>query len=92
MNNKITATQARQIAEANGVNKFTVKSNIDYILEKIIKEANKGELHTYISTNELNGDDFAIQKTFAELGKLGYFYIAVGDDFDNNSKLYKVTW
>lgn len=90
MNNKITAVQARQIAEANCVNKFTVKSNIDYILEKIIKEANKGELHTYISTNELNGDNFAIQKTFTELGKLGY--IAVGADFNNNSKLYKVTW
>lgn len=92
MDNKITAVQARQIAEANGVNKFTVKSNIDYILEKIIKEANNGEMHTYISTNELNGDDLVIQKTFAELGKIGYFYIAVGTDFDNNSKLYKVTW
>lgn len=90
MDNKIAAVQARQIAEAYGVNKFTVKSNIDYILEKIIKEANKGELHTYISTNELNGNDLTIQKTFTELGDLGY--IVVSADFDNNSKLYKVTW
>jgi hypothetical protein len=90
MDNKITALQARQIAERNSANNAIVKLNIDYILEKIIKEANKGELHTYISTNELNGDDFAIQKTFTELGKLGY--IAVNADFDNNSKLYKVTW
>lgn len=88
--NKISAVQARRIAEANGVNKFMVKSNIDYILEKIIKEANKSELHTYISTNELNGDDFTIQKTFTELGKLGYTVVSA--DFGNNSKLYKVTW
>lgn len=90
MDNKITAVQARQIAEANGVNKFTVKSNIDYILEKIIKEADKGELHVYISSGELKGDDSTIQKTFSELGKLGYN--TVSNDFVNNSKLYKVTW
>lgn len=90
MDNKITAVRARQIAESNGANNVVVKLNVDYILQKIIKEANKGELHTYISTNELNGDDFVIQKTFTELGKLGY--IAVSADFGNNSKLYKVTW
>ena len=90
MDNKITAVQARQIAEANGANKFTVKLNIDYILEKIIKEANKGESHVYISSGELKGDDSTIQKTFSELGKLGYN--TVSTDFVNNSKLYKVTW
>ena len=90
MDNKITAVQARQIAERNGANNAIVKLNVDYILDKIIKEANKGELHTYISTNELGGQDFIIQKTFSELDKLGY--ITVSEDFDKNSKLYKVTW
>ena len=36
MDNKITAVQTRQIAKANGANKFTVKSNIDYILEVVL--------------------------------------------------------
>ena len=90
MDNKITAAQARQIAEANGANNVAVKLNIYHILQKIIKEANKGELHTYISTSELCGQDFIIQETFNELGKLGY--ITVSADFVNNSKLYKVIW
>lgn len=90
MDNKITAAQARQIAERNGANNVAVNLNIYYILQKIIKEASKGELHTYISTNELIGNDLTIQKTFIELGQLGY--ISVSADFDNNSKLYKVIW
>ena len=90
MDNKITAVRARQIAESNGANNVVVKLNVDYILRKIIKEASKGELHTYISTNELSGNDLTIEETFCELSNLGY--IAVSADFDNNSKLYKVTW
>ena len=90
MDNKITAVQARQIAKSNGVNNVAVKSNIYHILQKIIKEASKGELHTYISTNELIGNDLTIQETFCELSNLGY--ITVSADFDNNSKLYKVIW
>lgn len=90
MDNKITAAQARQIAESNGANDVAVKSNIYHILQKIIKEANKGRLHVYISSSELCGQDFIIQKTFGELGKLGY--VTVSADFVNNSKLYKVIW
>lgn len=90
MNNKITAVQARLIAKSNGVNNVAVELNICHILQKIIKEANKGELHTYISTNELIGNDLTIQETFCELSNLGY--ITVSSDFDNNSKLYKVIW
>lgn len=92
MNNKITAVRARQIAEVAGTNSTIVKLNVDYILEKIIKEANKGELHVYISSSELRGhiQDSIIQETFSELHKLGYN--AISADFVNNSKLYKVTW
>lgn len=90
MDDKITAAQARQIAESNGTNNVVVKLNVDYILGKIIKEASKGELHTYISTDELSGNDLTIQETFCELSNLGY--ITVSADFYNNSKLYKVTW
>ena len=90
MNNKITAVQARLIAKSNGVNNVAVELNICHILQKIIKEANKGELHTYISTNELIGNDLTIQETFCELSNLGYITVSAG--FDNNSKLYKVIW
>ena len=90
MDNKITAMQARQIAERNGANNVAVNLNIYYILQKIIKEASKGELHTYISTNELISNDLTIQATFSELDKLGYTVVSA--DFVNNSKLYKVIW
>ena len=40
----LTAKQARQISEKN-INNTFVKRNLEYILGKIVKEANKGELH-----------------------------------------------
>ena len=84
----MTAVQARQIAEANGANKYMVKANVDYILEKIIKEANKGELHTYISTDELIGHTPSpiIFETFEIIRNMGY------KTFGCSSTIIKITW
>lgn len=89
MDNKITAVQARQISEANVANNFLVKSNIDYILERVIKEANKGELHLYVAGDKLGGNEFIIQQTFIELRKLGYTAFNISSDNDN---MYKIAW
>lgn len=87
MDKKITAVQARQIAEANGANNAIVKLNVDYILKKVIKEANKGELHCYVSINELYGHNPSpiIFETFEVIRDLGYKTF-------NCCGMIKITW
>lgn len=80
----LSARQARQISE-NTINNTFVKNNLEYILEKIVKEANKGEYHTYISKAELCGNINVEKLTIEQLQKLGYnVYL--------NSYIFKITW
>lgn len=82
----LTAKQARQISE-NGINKIFVKNNVDYILDIITQEANKGECHTYISKSELSGKTTAEKMTIEQIQKLGYKV----EVYLGNS-MYKITW
>ena len=80
----LLARQARQIAE-NTINNTFVKNNLEYILKKIVKEANKGEYHTYINKTELVGDINTEKLTIEQIQKLGY-NVYLNDD------MYKITW
>ncbi len=80
----LTARQARQIA-AKTINNTIVKNNVEYILKKIIKEANKGEFHIYINNAELEGNVNVEKITMEQMQELGYnVYL--------NSCIYKITW
>ena len=80
----LTARQARQIAE-NTINNTFVKNNVEYLLKKIIKEANKGECHIYIKNTELDGNVNVEKITMEQIQKLGYnVYL--------HSCMYKITW
>ena len=82
----LTAKQARQLAE-NGINKIFVQNNVDYILDIIKKEANKGEFHTYISKSELSGKITAEKMTIEQIQKLGYkVEVYIGNS------MYKIIW
>lgn len=79
-----TAKQARQLAE-NCINKIFVKNNVDYILDIIKEEANKGEFHTYISKSDISGKMTAEKMTIEQIQKLGYeVCLCCGT--------YKITW
>ena len=80
----LTARQARQIAE-NTINNTIVKNNVEYLLKKIIKNANKGECHTYIYKTELVGNISIEKITIEQIQKLGY-NVYLNDD------MYKITW
>ena len=80
----LSARQARQISISKKTNNNLLKNNLEYILKKIVKEANKGEYHIYICKTELSGD--IIEKTaIEEIQKLGY-NVYLNDD------MYKITW
>jgi hypothetical protein len=80
----LSAKQARQISEKN-INNTFVKRNLEYILGKIVKEANKGELHIYINNSELEGDINVEKITMGQMQELGYnVYL--------NCCIYKITW
>ena len=82
----LSARQARQIVEnKNTINNTFVKNNLEYILKKIVKEAKKGECHTYINKTELVGDINAEKLTIEQIQKLGY-NVYLNDD------MYKITW
>ena len=71
----LTAEQARQISKNT-----IIKNDIEYILQKIMKDANKGEYHIYISKAELL-ETSSIDK----IQELGYnVYL--------NGGMYKITW
>jgi hypothetical protein len=80
----LTARQARQIAE-NTINNTFVKNNVEYINTKIIREAKKGECHTYVSKAELCGNVNVEKITIEQIQKLGYIVYLQGN-------LYKITW
>lgn len=80
----LTARQARQIS-AKTIDNTIVKNNVEYILKKIIKEANKGEFHIYINNSELEGNVNVEKLTMEQMQELGYnVYL--------NSCIYKITW
>ena len=80
----LSARQARQIAE-NAINNTFVKNNLEYILKKIVKDANKGEFHIYMYKTELVGDINIEKITIEQIQKLGYnVYL--------NGGMYKITW
>lgn len=81
----LSAKQARQISEKNTINNTFVKRNLEYILEKIVKEANKGEYYTYIHEAEIAGNPTISKMTIEEIQKLGYsVYLSGG--------IYKISW
>lgn len=80
----LSARQARQISE-NAINNTVVKKNLEYILEKIAKDANKGDFHIYIYRNKLFGDTNVEVMTIEQIRKLGY-NVYLNDD------MYKITW
>lgn len=80
----LSARQARQISE-NAINNTFVKKNLEYILKKIVKEANKGDCHMYMYDTELVGDINIKKNTIKQIQKLGYnVYL--------NGGMYKITW
>ena len=80
----LSARQARQISE-NAINNTFVKKNLEYILKKIVKEANKGDCHMYMYDNVLVGDINIKKNTIKQIQKLGYnVYL--------NGGMYKITW
>jgi hypothetical protein len=80
----LSARQAREMSEKN-INNTFVKRNLEYILGKIVKEANKGELHIYINNTELVGDINVEKITMGHMQKLGYnVYLSCC--------IYKITW
>jgi hypothetical protein len=81
----LSAKQARQISEKNTINNTFVKNNLEYILEKIVKEANKGEYHIYISKSELSGKMTAEKMTIEQIQKLGY-------NVHLSNDMYKISW
>ena len=82
----LTAKQARQLAE-NSINNIFVKNNVNYILDIIKQEANKGECHTYISKSELSGKTTAEKMTIEQIQKLGYkVEVYIGNS------MYKIIW
>ena len=80
----LTAKQARQISE-NVINNTFVKRNLEYILEIIKKEANKGDFHTYLSEGEIAGNITIRKMTIEQIQKLGYSVHLSND-------MYKITW
>ena len=80
----LSARQARQISE-NAINNTVVKKNLEYILEKIAKDANKGDFHIYIYRTKLSGDINVEVMTIEQIRKLGYSVYLIDD-------MYKITW
>ena len=80
----LSARQARQISE-NAINNTFVKRNLEYILGKIVKEANKGDFHIYIYKAEIAGNITIRKMTIEQIQKLGY-NVYLNDD------MYKITW
>ena len=81
----LSAKQARQISEKNTANNTFVKRNLDYILKKIVEEANKGEYHIYIYEVEIAGNKTIEKMTIEQIQKLGYSVYLSGD-------MYKISW
>jgi hypothetical protein len=80
----LSAKQARQISE-NNINNTFVNNNLKYILEKIVKEANKGEFHIYISEAEIAGNTSVSKMTIEQIQKLGY-------NVHLSNDMYKISW
>lgn len=81
----LSAKQARQISKENTINNTFVKRNLEYIFEKIVEEANKGEYHIYIYEAEIAGNKTIEKMTIEQIQKLGY-NVYLNDD------MYKITW